>query len=108
MQFDLTTIEGRKEASRQFDKYGLFMAPGTWAIKQLFKTLSHKDTIQEQRKMATDIIKTANENNVDNVEIIIDNQAGFDFGSTINGIPIKANLGTNGKMTIKAEFKKKE
>ncbi len=66
---------------------------------------STNSTIQEQRRVAVDIIKSGKNNNASSLEVTLDQQAGIDLGSQIEGIPLKFSVGKSGKMTIKVEYK---
>lgn len=115
--FDLTTATGVSEAIRAAkDPDLLFLI--AWPIPYLAKKLFDKgseliretasstnSTIQEQRQAAVDIIKAGRDSNASSIEVALDQRAGIDLGSEIEGIPLKFSVGKSGKMTIKVEYK---
>lgn len=103
MTYDLTTQEGRKNAIKFFDKYGWAINIYVWGIRKIFKT--HEDTIKSQTKMTKELIKTGKDNGVDEMEITVDNQVGLNIGAEIEGMPISAKIGSNGKTTLKIKYK---
>jgi len=101
MKFDLTTVEGRQVVPLM-----LGLNPLTkFVVEKVFELFSNEDTIKEQRKTAIDIIKSGKENNVDELEITLDQNAGVDIQSEIEGIPVKIKIGKDGKMNIKVKYK---
>jgi hypothetical protein len=108
VSFDLTTLEGGKKALQTFDKYGWLVAPQLWLAKKAFEMLSKSgpDTIEAQKKAAVEIIKAGREQNVDTIRITLDQKAGLDLGSDVEGIPIKAMAGTSGQMVIEVTYKR--
>jgi hypothetical protein len=105
MDFDLTTTDGHKQALEIFDKYAWVYAPAPWLLKKTWDWVSSPDTIQEQRKTAIDLIKAGRENGVDEMKITLDQIAGIDIGADVEGIPIKAKVGKNGKMILEVKFR---
>lgn len=105
MRFDLTTTDGRKLALESFDKYGWAFSPALWLIKKAADWISTPDTIQEQRETAERLIKAGRDNEVDKMIITLDQTAGIDIGSDVEGIPIKAKIGKSGKMTLEVKYK---
>ncbi len=105
MEFNVTTADGLKQALESFDKHGWIYAPGPWLLKKAWDWISSPDTIQEQRKMAIDLIKAGRDNGVDEMKITLDQAAGIDIGADVEGIPIKAKIGKSGKMTLEVKYK---
>lgn len=105
MEFNLTTAEGRKKAIESFDRNGWKYAPAPWLLKKAWDWISSSDTIQEQRKTALDLIKAGQDNGVEEMSIELDQTAGVDIGATVDGIPVKAILGKNGKMKLQVKYK---
>lgn len=115
--FDLTTSEGMSKALRAAKDPDLLMligGPFPYLAKKLFDkgaelireaASSTNSTIQEQRQAAVEIIKAGKDNNASSLEVTLDQKAGIDLGSEIEGIPFKFSVGTSGKMTIKVEYK---
>jgi len=102
MTYDLTTKEGIKNASEWFDKYGWSVNIYAWVLKKLIGAIN---PINKQTEMAKEIIKAGKENGASDLEIIVDNKAGLDLGAEYGGIPIQAKVGTDGKMTLKVNYK---
>ncbi len=105
MKFNLTTVEGRKQALESFDKHGWIYAPQIWLIKKAWDWIAAPDTIQEQRKTALELIKAGRDNSVDEMKITLDQTAGMDIGANFEGIPIKAKIGKSGKITLEVKYK---
>ena len=105
MTYDLTTQEGRKNAIDFFDKYGWAINIYAWGIRKIFKIFTHEDTIKSQTEITKELIKTGKANGVDEMEITVDNMAGLEIGSEVEGTPISAIIGTNGKTTLKIKNK---
>lgn len=108
--FDLTTPEGREKALELFDKWGWAIHLPAWLIKKgydYFSSQTNEDIIEAQRKTAINIIKAGNAQNVDKMTITVDQMVGLDFGSNVEGIPVKCKLGKNGHMIIEVEYQKK-
>ena len=105
MEFNLTTENGRKEAMKAFDHYGWILYTGPWLLKKAWDLFSTNDTIQEQRKTAVDLIKAGKDNGVDEMKIIIDETAGLDIGSEVEGIPVRAKIGKSGKVSLEVKYK---
>ena len=85
MKFDLTTKEGKQSAKELAKNMGFGLH--VFVIEKVFDFFSNEDTIKEQRKTAVDIIKAGKENNVDEIEVTLDQNAGIDIQSEIEGIP---------------------
>ena len=115
--FDLTTSAGLTDAIRAVKDPDLFLLAGgplPYLAKKLFDkgveliketAISTNSTIQEQRQSAVEIIKAVKDNNASSLEITLDQNAGIDIGSELEGIPFKFSVGKSGKMTIKVEYK---
>lgn len=116
-KFDLTTKDGLLEAANQIkDKdlllllvpgFGPFAYLGKKAIdagERLFA--STETTIDQQRRAAIEIIKAGRESGAESLEVTLSQQAGLDFGSDIEGIPVKVVIGKTGNMTIKVKYAK--
>lgn len=103
---------GRKYTLETIEKYSwvpwirelnLLIKAGTWVSEQISK--SGTNTIDAQKKAAVDLIRAGKENNVEHMEITLDQTDGLDFGSEIDGVPIKCKIGKSGHMTIKVQYK---
>lgn len=109
ISFDLTTPEGREKALELFDKWGWAIHLPAWLMKKAFDFISSKtsnDIIEAQRKTAIDIIRAGSKQNVNKMTITVDQMVGLDFGSNVEGIPVKCKLGKDGHMTIEVEYQK--
>lgn len=104
MKYDLTTTEGRKNATNDLIPFLFGLGVGMVAVK-LPEILSQKDTENNQKRLTENLIRLGKESNVDNLEIEVDKTTGLDFNATIEGVPVKAIAGTNGKTVIKAKYK---
>lgn len=111
-KFDITTPNGRKNALETMEKYrwvpwvrefGLLLKAVTWVSEQISK--SGTNTIEAQKKAAVDLIRAGKKYNVKNMEINLDQTAGLDFGSEVEGVPIKCKIGKSGHMTINVQYK---
>lgn len=106
--FDLTTNEGRENAIAAFDKYGWAIpyANMIWLARKAADWFSPIDTIEAQKKTAIDLIKAGRNNGVDTMKITLDQNAGLDFRTDVDGIPITCRIGKNGHMTIDVTYRK--
>jgi len=102
-KFDLTTSEGLKKAMD--NPFLPIFFPQIWLVKKTFALFSNTDTISEQRKTAIELIKSGKEKGVDELEIVLSQKAGLNIESDFEGIPIKAQIGKNGDMTLKVKYK---
>lgn len=100
MNFDLTTTEGRKNA-------GKYLTPVVVGVGTALVILAYKRNPEKaQIKLATGLIKAGRRNGVDNMEIIVDNKIGMNFGTRLNGISVNATPNSDSKMTLKVQYKK--
>lgn len=113
--FDLTTKAGIAEAVKSFNSKDLAHLIFPWwrpievlieVATETIKDLSSatEATIKEQRDAAIAIIKAGKEHGAETMEVTMDQKAGFDLGSNVDGIPISVSLGKSGKMTIKVQY----
>lgn len=109
MNYDLTTKQGIKKVINVLDRVGLNF-PEVYLIifvlEGINSIMSPTDVIDKQKETACQLIKAGKKNNVDKMTITLDQLAGIDFGSDIEGIPIKCKIGKGGKMTIDVLYKK--
>jgi hypothetical protein len=109
--FDLTTEEGRKNALEVTSAFLPTLIPFFWVGKTLFDGISsltsgaNEKEIEEQRKVAIDIIRAGKENGADEIEITMSQKAGIGLNSGIDGIPIEFIAGASGKMKLKVKYK---
>lgn len=106
--FDLTTDEGRDNAVAAFDKYGWAIpyANMIWLARKAADWFSSIATIEAQKQTTVELIKAGRNNGVDTMKITLDQNAGLDFGTDVDGIPIKCKIGKNGHMTIDVTYTK--
>lgn len=112
---DVTSQGGMKKALEMVNHPAMrVMFPGFFLGKYLFdkgteyikgNSETTKTTIQEQRDAAVEIIKAGKHNNAESLELTLDQAAGVDIGSEIEGIPLKFSIGNSGKMTIHVKYK---
>ena len=102
MKFDLTTSEGIKKAKSTIKLLGF---PSLYIVEKIFDFFSNDNTIKEQRQTAIDLIKAGKESDADEIELIIEQEAGINISSETNNIPIKVKIGKDGKMNIKVKYK---
>jgi hypothetical protein len=105
MNFDLTTTTGRKEVVDAFDKFGWAIAPQIWLLKKALDFFSVSETIKEQQEVAINLIKAGKENGVDEMRITMDQKAGIDLQSKIEGIPLKIKIGKEGHCIVEVKYK---
>jgi hypothetical protein len=116
-QYDVTTPEARKSALLEVAASALVWSilPGAWIVTQLLKNpfsdaelYSADSTAREtesQRRTAVEIIKAGAKYGVDELEIIISEQAGVGLASSVEGFPLEFSAGTQGNMTVKVKYK---
>jgi hypothetical protein len=107
--FDLTTEAGRKRAMEAFDNWGWLLPglQGVWLLRQAYGFITQQtiDTLEAQKAQAIDLIKAGREQGVDEMKITMDQTAGLDLGSDVEGIPIKAKIGKGGHMIVEVKYK---
>ncbi|MDB9495214.1 hypothetical protein PN441_07915 [Spirulina major CS-329] len=108
--FDLTTKEGRENALAVV----LMVSPvsaAVWLGKTLFDGIAtltsaaNEKEMEEQRKVAIDIIKAGKENGADEIEITMSQKAGIGLGSDFDGVPIEFIAVASGTMKLKVKYK---
>ena len=106
--FDLTTQEGIKKAVELFNKYGWMLLPVPWAAKKLLDRIFHSpaEIAAGQKEAAVAIIQAGKDAGVESMRITVDQRVGIDFGVPIQGIPLKVEAGSNGKMVIEVNYGK--
>jgi len=109
--FDLTTEEGRKKVIEITSTFFPPLIPFVWIGKTLFDGISsltsgvNEKEIEEQRKVAIDIIRAGKENGADEIEITMSQKAGIGLNSVVDGIPVEFIAGASGKMKLKVKYK---
>jgi hypothetical protein len=106
INIDLTTPEGRNAAVEYFDKYGWLVSWPLWLTRHAFKAVRDNatKTTEAQKRAVVEIIQAGRQNGVKKMNIKIDRTAGLDFGSEIDGFPIKMKVGDAGTITIEVEY----
>lgn len=51
------------------------------------------------------MIKAGKENGASSVEVTLDQKAGIDIESVLEGVPLNVTVGKSGKMMIKVDYK---
>lgn len=114
--FDITTKEGIKKAITAMGDNDLLLllipgfGMGVYAGKKIFDFASSfsaatEATLEQQKKAAIEIIKQGKKSGATRIKVTLDQKAGFDFGSEIEGIPVKMMMGKFGRMTLEVEYK---
>ena len=104
MDFNLTTTEGRAQALKNYG--GIVYQPlVVTLVQKALDSIFSTDTIKQQRKTAIELLKAGQKNNVDEMTIELDETAGIDIEAEVEGIPVKAMVGKNGKVTLKVKYK---
>ena len=109
-KFDLTTKEGLQTSTtfiKEIIKYNPTLYLSLYIGEKIFSLFSNEDTIEEQKKMAIDIIKAGENSNVDELEIDVSQKAGTTLKADIKemGLNGEFTLGKNGNMKIKIKYK---
>jgi hypothetical protein len=104
---DLTTPDGVARLHQYFDKYGWMILPGAWVAKQAIERLfaSTPATIKEQKDAAVAIIKAGKDAGVDSMTVTVDERVGLELAAPIEGLPLKIQAGSCGKITIEVKYK---
>jgi len=93
MKFDLTTEEDIRELRKS--RFISIFSPAyltLFAIEKALSLFSSENIINKQKETAIALIKAAKENNVDEFKIMLDQNAGIDLQSSIEGIPMKFKM----------------
>jgi len=115
-KFDITTTEGLKAAIEELGNKDLllFLIPGigpaAYVGKKIYDLASSvysttELTIEQQKKAAVEIIKQGKESDASRIKVTLDQKAGLDIGSEIQGMPVKMMMGKSGNMTLEVEYK---
>jgi hypothetical protein len=110
--FDLTTEAGRKRAAEFAASVALVHVPGVMEfllLRAAYYRLTRQgiDTMEAQKTTAIDLIKAGSkQQDLDEMKITMDQKAGLDLGSEVEGIPIKAKIGKSGHMIVEAKYKR--
>lgn len=74
------------------------------AYKLIKRSLSTSKASKEQAEAAVEIIKAGREAGVKRMTVEVDNQAGLDIGSDIEGIPVRCMVGSKGRVRLEVEY----
>ena len=123
--FDLTSPDGAKEAHDWATRTGQTAAAAASAAfanaagiallgpvglvaypayKLIRRALSTGEASKEQAEAAAEIIKAGRDAGVKRMTVEIDNRAGVDIGSDIEGIPVRCMVGSKGKVRVEVEY----
>jgi hypothetical protein len=114
-KFDITTPEKRKKilAFFQQNSFWLFepilpfalLGVVIWDGISSLTAGANEREIEEQRKVAIDIIRAGKENGADEIEITMSQKAGVGLSSDVDGVPIEFIVGASGTMKLKIKYK---
>ena len=106
--FDLSTQSGRAKAIRYLKEKKILtffgFRPTLYLLDGLNSVFSQGQTNTDQAKVVQDLIKQGKNNGVKKMKITIDSKSGFDFSAPIEGVNIKAMVGSEGKITLDIEY----
>jgi hypothetical protein len=107
LAFDLTTPEGRQNAIDAFDKYGWILAWPAWVVRQAYKVMTESAiaSTEAQKNAAVDLIRAGRDHGVDHMTIKLQRTAGIDFGSEVDGMPIKLKVGDSGTIEVTVQYR---
>lgn len=106
--FDLTEKNGLNKAINYIkcNKFlSIYFLPYTLAYDGFNKLLSSSDKNIDQAKTVEQLIEKGKKNGVKKMTITLESSAGFNVEAPIEGVSIKASLGSKGKMTLEIEYK---
>ena len=115
-KFDITTTKGLKAAIEELGNKDLllFLIPGAgpaaYVGKKIYDLASsvlstNELTIEQQKKAAEEIIKQGKESDASRIKITLNQKAGLDIGSEIEGMPVKKKMGKFDNMTLEVYYK---
>lgn len=106
--FDLTEKNGLDKAVDYIkgNKFlSIYFLPYTLIYDGFNKLLSSSDRNLDQAKIVEMLIEQGKKNGVKKMTITIESSAGFNAEAPIEGVSIKASLGSKGKITLDIEYK---
>lgn len=98
--FDLTTEKGKANALSSMALFGY--SPILELVKMAFDKLTSS---KEQGEIANELIRKGKENGVKEMEIKLDNTKGLNLDVPIEGVNIKAMVGSDEKVLVKVIYK---
>lgn len=115
--YDLTTVAGIERAIADFAKQNpvkanvlkVYFGPHLLAAKLISQVASNlfKDSekvIEAQRKAAVEIIRAGKEQGAKKMTVTLNQKAGLNIGSELDGFPLKFSFGSDSKMIIEVEY----
>lgn len=100
LTYDLTTKEGLKTCLNV-----LGQGPFGFIVGKLISSIFESKSTEKQAQIVEKLIVKGKEEGVDEMEIIIDNSKGIDFGVPVENTEIKAKIGADEKTHIKVKYK---
>lgn len=106
--FDVSNEIGRTAAYQMF---GILASPRSFLTRIVVLLFSSYNTIpkeiETQRRAAIEIIRAGKDSNVEEMEITMSEQAGLNFTSAVEGLPVdlKVKAGKSGTITMKVKYK---
>ena len=101
-KYDLNTPEGIQQVKKVLWLTSPVLAVGELFISKIFGN----PTVDEQAKLAVELIKTGKKEGVDEMEISMKDKKGFELDVPIDGVEINTSLGGKGEMIVKVKYNK--
>lgn len=102
--FDLTTKSGKAVAISSMGLFPSFF-PALLSFEMVKLALNKLSSSKDQSEIATELIRKGKENNVKEMEIIVDNKKGLDLRAPIEGVDVKAMVGSDEKTHVRVVYK---
>lgn len=113
--YDLTTKYGYMKAmsflikcgNGKYGKYALITSAilvVTFSMWFLYKAVSPKKLTKEKVELVKDLINAGKEKGFKKISIKVGYEVGINFDPSIEGIPLKFNIGNDGTMDIEVEY----
>ena len=106
--FDLTQSQNLKnQLINNFGVNWIIESPFYEILEIILSLFSNKDQIKAQKEAAKEIIKIGEEQNVDELEIILNQEAGIKLKGEIKDLNANVDfrIGQEGNMIIKVKYK---
>ncbi|MGM9833333.1 MAG: hypothetical protein ACI31A_06575 [Candidatus Limisoma sp.] len=102
--FDLTTKSGKVDAISSMGLFASFI-PTLLPLELVKIALDKLSSSKDQCEIVNELIRKGRENNVKEMEIIVDNKKGLNFRAPIEGVDVKAMVGSDEKTHVKVVYK---
>ena len=102
LTLDLTTKEGRENASRLLE-IGLMFNPILYLAFKLID--KHQEGQRQQEKIVENIIVKGKEQGVDSMTIKMNNVKGFKLNIPVEDVKIDTTIGANDTITLNVKYK---